>query len=335
MFNKKTDQKICMLEKHFDFFILKFNAMFSDLIINTIQFCHFEKMISWIWHLKIKYCKSKIIQHFKKLNEVKMLINETSKIVNCETCAVSKMHEMMNRVFTAKIIKSFEILPFDIIINDIEFYDIKCIAHFTNEFTSYSWIYFFIDHKKVTLLFVFKSLINQCDRADLATNAIVFVIRFDQEISIEEKLKTWINEQKIKWNWSAKNTSFQNEKLERFDVLLTEKAKCIKMHAKFSEKLYSECYLTAVYLINCTSIRFLNWEFPLMMIQRLTKQTIKWKIFHFKIFECKIISLLKNADKSSKSEKMKSKTFYRLFDELWFNQHLSRINLREMKCQRL
>ena len=46
MFNKKTDQKICMFEKHFDFFILKFNAMSSDLLINTIQFRHFEKTIS-------------------------------------------------------------------------------------------------------------------------------------------------------------------------------------------------------------------------------------------------------------------------------------------------
>ena len=46
MFSKKTDQKICMLEKHFDFSILKFNAMFSDLLINAVQFRHFEKTIS-------------------------------------------------------------------------------------------------------------------------------------------------------------------------------------------------------------------------------------------------------------------------------------------------
>ena len=81
------------------------------------------------------------------------------------------------------------------------------------------------------------------------------------------------------------------------------------MHAKFFEKLYFEYYLTAVCLINRTSIRFLNWKSLLIIIQRLTKQTIKWKIFHLKIFECKIFSLLKNANKSFKNEKMKSKTF--------------------------
>ena len=69
---------------------------------------------------------------------MKMLIDETSKIVNCETCAVNKIHEMINRVFTAKITKSFEILHFDITINSTEFDEIKCIAHFTNEFISYN-----------------------------------------------------------------------------------------------------------------------------------------------------------------------------------------------------
>ena len=160
MFNKKTDQKTCMLEKHFDSIILKFNVMFSNLLINAVQFCHFEKTISWIWHLKLNHCRFEIIQRFKKLNEIEMLIDEISKIVNCETCAISKMHEMINCALTVKIIRSFEILHFDIVINSTEFDEIKCIAHFTNEFISYSWIYFFINHKKATLLSVFKSLIN-------------------------------------------------------------------------------------------------------------------------------------------------------------------------------
>ena len=149
MLNKKTDQKICIFEKHFDFSILKFNAMLSDLLINTIQFYHFEKTILWIWHLKLNHCRFEISQRFKKLNEVKMLINATSKIVNCETCAISKMYKIINCVFTAKIIKLIEILHFNIIINDTEFDEIKCIANFTNEFVSYNWIYFLLIIKKL------------------------------------------------------------------------------------------------------------------------------------------------------------------------------------------
>ena len=91
--------------------------------------------------------------------------------------------------FTVKIIKSFEILHFDIIINDTEFDEIKCIAPFTNEFILYNWVYSFINYKKITLFFMFKLLINQCDCVDLVINAIVFVIRFDQETSIEKNWK--------------------------------------------------------------------------------------------------------------------------------------------------
>ena len=58
-----------------------------------------------------------------------MLIDKISKIINCEMCTINKMHKMIIRVFISKIIKSFEILFFDIIINDIEFNKIICIAH--------------------------------------------------------------------------------------------------------------------------------------------------------------------------------------------------------------
>ena len=46
LYAKKTGQKICMFEKHFDLLIVEFNVMFSNLLINVIQFRHSEKTIS-------------------------------------------------------------------------------------------------------------------------------------------------------------------------------------------------------------------------------------------------------------------------------------------------
>ena len=46
LYAKKTDQKICMFEKHFDFSIVEFNAIFLNLLINAIQSHHSEKTIS-------------------------------------------------------------------------------------------------------------------------------------------------------------------------------------------------------------------------------------------------------------------------------------------------
>jgi hypothetical protein len=80
------------------------------------------------------------------------------------------------------------------------------------------------------------------------------MIRNDQKTFIENKLNKWIHEQNIEWKWSSKYTSEQNKKFEQFEALLIEKTKCIKEYAKFSEDLYSKCYLAAIYLLNRTSI---------------------------------------------------------------------------------
>lgn len=78
---------------------------------------------------------------------------------------------------------------------------------------------------------------NQCDRAGLAINAVVSVIRAGQETSIAKILENWILGQSINWNCSIKNTPEQNGVSARFGHLLTEKARCIRHHAKLLEDL--------------------------------------------------------------------------------------------------
>jgi hypothetical protein len=134
-------------------------------------------------------------------------------------------------------------------------------------------------------------------------------IRSEQKISIDTKFKDWINNQNIEWKWSSKNTLEQNEKSERFDVLLIEKTRCIREFFKLFENLYSECYLLVVYLLNRTSMIQLNWDSSLIRLQPLFKKSIKWKLDHLKIFNCKTYVLLKDANVSSRSEKMKARAF--------------------------
>jgi hypothetical protein len=78
---------------------------------------------------------------------------------------------------------------------------------------------------------------------------MIRIIRTDQKISIDQELKDCIINQDISWQWSAKHISEQNDKFERFDVLLIEKARCIREFAKLLNKLYSECYLAAAHLL--------------------------------------------------------------------------------------
>jgi hypothetical protein len=147
------------------------------------------------------------------------------------------MHRIVRKFFTAKAIKSFQILHFDLTIDNQTFDDTICIAHFTDEFTSYNWTYSLIDHKEKTLISVFKSLINQCDRIDMSINFMIRMIRSDQKTSVENKLDRWIKEQSIEWEWSSKYTPEQKKKFERFEALIIEKTRYIRKYAKLSEDL--------------------------------------------------------------------------------------------------
>jgi hypothetical protein len=46
-----------------------------------------------------------------------------------------------------------------------------------------------MNHKKKTLLSIFKNLINQCNRIKFDERAIICIIRIDQEIFIDKKLE--------------------------------------------------------------------------------------------------------------------------------------------------
>jgi hypothetical protein len=114
-------------------------------------------------------------------------------------------------------------LHFDLIICNKTIDETTCITHFIDELIFYNWIFSLMNHKKKTLLSIFKDLINQCDRIKFDERAIIRIIRIDQEIFIDKKLEDWVREQEINWNWSTKNISEQNEKFERFDDMLIEK----------------------------------------------------------------------------------------------------------------
>ncbi len=106
-----------------------------------------------------------------------------------------------------------------------------------------------------------------------------------------------------------KNISEQNEKSERFDELLIEKAKCIKEHAKLSKDFYSECYFVVAHILNRTSSSTLSWDSSLIFMQKLLKESFRKKIIHLKMFDCKAFSLFKETDAFKRSEKMKSRAF--------------------------
>jgi hypothetical protein len=219
------------------------------------------------------------------------------------------MHRLIQRKSSAKAIKIFQILHFDLIICNKAFNETTCITHFIDELIFYNWVFSLMNHKKKTLLSIFKDLINQCNRIKFDERAIIRIIRIDQEIFIDKKLENWVREQEISWDWSTKNILEQNEKFERFDDMLIEKAKNIKKHVKLSKNLYFECYLVATHILNRTSSSSLSWDSSLIFMKKLLKESIRNEIIHLKMFDCKAFSFFKKINALKKNEKMKSRAF--------------------------
>jgi hypothetical protein len=307
-----SKKKICDILMRYNLLILEDDKN-NEMIANFVQSRTIAKATSWVWHLRLEHCHSTIIEKLKVLKDITVKKEEESKTIKCETCAVSKMHRIVQKFFTAKATKSFQILHFDLTIDNQTFDEIICIAHFTDEFTSYSWTYSLIDHKEKKLISVFKNLINQCDRVDMIVNFMIRIIRSDQKTSIENKLKKWIQNQRIEWKWSSKYTSEQNDKFERFDALLIEKARCIREYAKLSEDLYSKCYLAVTYLLNRTSTARLKWNSSLMTLQKCLNESIKWELSNLKVFDSKTYVLLKDSNVSARSKKLKARVFVKYF----------------------
>jgi hypothetical protein len=79
-----------------------------------------------------------MINQLKKIEKIEVTQENASKIFQCDTCAISKMHRLIQRKSSAKAIKIFQILHFDLIICNKAFDETTCIAHFIDELIFYS-----------------------------------------------------------------------------------------------------------------------------------------------------------------------------------------------------
>jgi hypothetical protein len=78
---KSIDVMICDIEKKHDLSLLKYR--FVEKFVNAVQ-SHkkiLAKTIFWNWHLRLKHCRSEIINQLKKIDEIEIIQKDASKIV--------------------------------------------------------------------------------------------------------------------------------------------------------------------------------------------------------------------------------------------------------------
>ncbi len=106
----KTSTKVCKISMQCNVMLLKFNSIKHANSVQPRKFTT-TKTTSWFWHLRLSHCRLEMIHQLKKIENIEMIKkNELSRSVKCETCVVSKMHRLMQKIFAERAIKSYEIL---------------------------------------------------------------------------------------------------------------------------------------------------------------------------------------------------------------------------------
>ena len=184
-------QNICEINEKYELSMIEYNSMqsffsFYFLFANVMQINNQQKVIAWIWHLRLSHCRFEVINQLRNKGNIEMIQSKTFKTIECITCVINKMHRLIQKTFINKIIKFYEIFHFDFIICNKKFDDIICIIYFIDELISFNWVFSLNNHKEKTLIFVFKNLINQYNRVNMITNFVIKIIRIGRKTSIEK-----------------------------------------------------------------------------------------------------------------------------------------------------
>ena len=123
------------------------------------------------------HCCLAVIEKLRDIPDVIVKEGATLLTVKCETCAVSKMHKLVNYMPANRATKLFQILYFNLIILDHAWDGTTCIAHFVNKVSRYNWVFPLPNHLEKTLIKIFKYMINLCDWQGILIRSVLIIFR--------------------------------------------------------------------------------------------------------------------------------------------------------------
>ena len=151
---KTIGQNICEIFEKYELSMIEYNSMqffsqdFYFSFANVMQINNQQKVIAWIWHLRLSHCRLEVINQLRNKGNIEMIQSKALKTIECITCVISKMHRLIQKALISKIIKPYEVFHFDLTICNRGFDDTTCIAYFTDELTSFNWVFPLNDHKE-------------------------------------------------------------------------------------------------------------------------------------------------------------------------------------------
>ncbi len=282
-----------VLEKNFsdrfETFEVKSKALKFDLMITNKK-----------WHEMLKHLESKIIAHLaEKIDEVKIDdLNSTSTINRCETCVLTKTHELMSRRIEQK--ESIDYLlnriDYDLISMNEKYNEDFWISHFVDFYIRINFVY--IHSRKNDVLSMIREFLKT---TRIRYDQIVRFIRMNDERILKFEYRNFMKMRKIVTKRFALYTSFQNDKIERSEKVLMIRIRAMRIEANLSINMWSKVFKSVDYLNNRTLRRALVCKtFFETLIEKKSNLT------HLQSYECRAY-FLKNI--FSKKNRLKSRAF--------------------------
>jgi hypothetical protein len=149
---------------------------------------------------------------------------------------------------------------------------------------------------------------------------IVRFIRMNDEQTLKIQYENFMKMREISTKRFVSYTSAQNDKIERFEKILMIKIKTMRISSHLSTNLWLEVIKTMSYLNN----RISKKEVSLKNIIRSTDRE-EIEIISFTIVWMSRLFIEKS---HFEKEKVEISILYRIFSEIWFDQHFSNLNFK-------
>ena len=287
--NDDENQNFESENENFDKSTVLYSAYYSQ------TFSDVKQRTTQNWHQILAHAENEIIQNLEKsIQEIKISNDKkTSKTNECETCALSKAHQIIFRFnqkseFSKE--KSFHRVTYDLMqLNSIMNKDqwISHLACFENDFN----LVFTHSRKSNATNIVKKGL----KIMQTKFNARVMFFRTNDEKSLKKKFDEMLSDLKITYELFALYTSEQNNHSERKENVLAMKTRTMRIQANFSKYLWSWIARVVDFIMNKTLMKKHSWK---ISFERVINN--KFNIFHLHKFECRAYFFDKSIFKKNK-----------------------------------
>ena len=203
--------------------------------------------------------------------------------VECESCGVSKAHEVIFRRRPTRSTVPFYRIHLDLIPGIVVYNGNKYAAHFLDKATRINKVEMIA--KKLSLTQI---VIKYCNVIKRRYGFKVAIIHTDGETSLAGEFNKWAAKQGITLKRSAPNTQSQNGPVEQSKGVIIQKAQYIRIEAHLPKELHPKAYKAATYLLNRTPSKRLKQKTPFKKIQlAIGIAPLKPNIGHLQVYSYK------------------------------------------------